>query len=358
MTGASLTRWADWPYRTGAAVHGALYRRGLVRRQHLGGHTVSVGAVHFGGAGKTPLVRALAGEGDAVLIRGYGGRTRSPRACAVLLGQGDEPGTPVWERELRRGQERRPAHEWSGELGDEAVLLAATLPGVPVGIGADRGRAAVAVAAGAEVRRWLLDDGFSHHRVARDADVVALPAVRGRDGVHIAPGPWREGRAALRRASVVVAVFDESEEFQDVDIDFLRKEMNFSGPLAVVGKCPGEVRRYPDGAVVAAGALRGVSAFAVCALGRPRSFQAQLMALGAVPAGFRWFRDHHRFRPAELRAAERLAAAAGAEVVLTSLKDAVRFPPAWRPAANWMVMDLALTWERGHAALLEVVRAP
>jgi len=349
-----LARWAGWPYRAGAAVHGAAYRRGLAPRRSLGRFTVSVGALHFGGAGKTPLVMALAGAGDGVLIRGYGGRGRGARVVVCPPGEED---LPPWARTLACDGQRRPAREWSGLLGDEAALIAARLPGLPVGVGADRARAAGEVLARAAVRRWLLDDGFSHHRVLRDADVVMVPVVRSGGGeVRPAPGPWREGRAALARASVVVIIHEEQLEIQDVELENLRRQLHYHGPVAVVARRPGPARRFPGGEPLEADALRGLRTFAVSALGRPRSWHALVRTAGGPLAGHVARRDHHRFLPSELRRAERLAAAARAEVVLTSHKDAVRLPPEWTPTATWIVLDLALHWERGRARLLEATR--
>ncbi len=357
MSRAAWPRWVDWPYRAGAALHGAWYRRGLAPRRSLGAFTVSVGALHFGGAGKTPLVRALAGPGDAVLIRGYGGRT--PAGGAVLRAADEGGDAPPWARTLCWGPRRGPAVALSAELGDEAVLLAATGDGVPVGVGADRVRSAAAVCEAGGVRRLLLDDGFSHHRVARDRDVVVLPVVRrGRGGVRVAAGPWREGRGALGRATHVVLSHDDDLSFQDVEIEELRTQIRYLGPLSAVRRGAGECRRYPGGEALGAGALAGVRAFAVCALGRPRSFLATVRDLGAREVGHHVGPDHHRFRASELARAERLAAAAGAEVVLTTLKDAVRLPPGWRPAADWVVVDLALHGGAGHPELLEDLRAP
>ena len=77
-----------------------LYRRGLLRTPRLPVPVVVVGNITVGGAGKTPLVRALVaalaarGWRPGIVSRGHGGTNVSPRA--VVAGDdarvvGDEP---------------------------------------------------------------------------------------------------------------------------------------------------------------------------------------------------------------------------------------------------------------------------
>ena len=76
-------------YGLGAALHRAVYERGLRPRTQLGCRVISVGSLVVGGAGKTPvaawLARALHERGHRVVIasRGYGRRgVRRGRAWA------------------------------------------------------------------------------------------------------------------------------------------------------------------------------------------------------------------------------------------------------------------------------------
>ena len=133
----------EWAYRAGAALHRISARPARARVP-----VISVGNLTVGGAGKTPVTRALAmrliarGRKPAVLTRGYGRRSRAP-----ILGV-----TPSSRVE---------------DVGDEPMLLAKSMP---VFVGAKRARLAdIAVeAGGADV--LLLDDGLQHHALARDLD--------------------------------------------------------------------------------------------------------------------------------------------------------------------------------------------
>ena len=113
-----LARWMDLPYRAGAALHRGAFLSGLLPRASLDRFTVSVGSLHFGGAGKTPLALDLLTGDGALLMRGY----RGEGATSVLICE-DDAGPP-WGRSIAADGERRTAQECSARFGDEAVMAA------------------------------------------------------------------------------------------------------------------------------------------------------------------------------------------------------------------------------------------
>jgi tetraacyldisaccharide 4'-kinase len=154
-----------------------------VRR--LGRPVVSVGNLSVGGSGKTPVVAHLArllqtlGERPAILTRGYARRRPSARVTVV------SDGTNVLQ-----GLET---------AGDEPLMLAEMLTGVPVLVGADRFFGSAEQELGATVH--LLDDGFQQRRArARrrfaagrwsDAADAVIPAGRLREPLENAPDVTR-----------------------------------------------------------------------------------------------------------------------------------------------------------------------
>jgi len=85
----------------------------------------------------------------------------------------------------------------------------------------------------------------------------------------------------------------------------------------------------------------GARALAVSAIARPERFAADLAAAGWQVVGELPFRDHHPFTRADLDRIARRAAAAGADLVLTTEKDRVRLLPL-RPAARtiaWVPLE-------------------
>ena len=349
MTGTSLRGLLDLPYRLGAAVHRSVYSSGIARQRSLDGFAVSIGALHFGGAGKTPLVIDLAGPGDGVLMRGYGGRLRGQIRALMAL---DDAAAP-WKRTASCNGEERPVQAWSEQVGDEAALVAAMRPGVPVGVGADRVAAAAVLKQTWPVSRFLLDDAFSHHCLRRDVDLLAIPVVRQDGELRIGDGPRREGDWAVDRADALVLVGQGARPISDCDD--LIAALGYEGPFAAVRKEVDRIWSYPEGE--AGFEVRDRPVAVVCALGRPSSLVTSLeRGTGARVVATVTARDHHRFSAGELAEAEQLARRRGAEVLLTSLKDVVRFPLDFTPRGCWAVAGTSLVWDRGGDRLEGMVR--
>ena len=140
-------------YSAAAAWRRQWYARDPSRRRTLTRPVVSVGNLRVGGTGKTPTVEYLArllvanGERPVILTRGYA--RRRPLDGVTIVSDGTA---------IRADLDT---------AGDEPLMLARALPGVPVLVGADRhlsGRLAER-RFGATVH--LLDDGFQHVALAR-----------------------------------------------------------------------------------------------------------------------------------------------------------------------------------------------
>ena len=285
------------------------------RARRLPRPVVSVGNLHWGGAGKTPLVAALAahlrdrGLAVCILSRGYASRGRGVRVVST----GKEGEGPLLGPLL---------------AGDEPVLLAGSLPGVAVVVGPDRHRAGLHA-----LRRltpapdlFLLDDGFSHLRLRRDLDLVVFPAADPFGGGRLPPsGRLREPLAAIARADAAiltgVSAAGETGCHGDRGADLAEalRPYGFAGPGFASVTRPA-APRWTGGGELAAGAR----VFLATAIARPEGFAATARSLGLDVAGELRFPDHHRYPQASL---DRLAAAwraSGAEAVLTTSKDRVK----------------------------------
>jgi 3-deoxy-D-manno-octulosonic-acid transferase len=91
------------------------------------------------------------------------------------------------------------------EAGDEAYLMAKTLPGIPVVIGKDRevtGQYAVDKL-GAQV--IIMDDGYQHWQLKRDLDIVLVDTLSCFGNGSVLPrGTLREPLEDLDRASMIL----------------------------------------------------------------------------------------------------------------------------------------------------------
>jgi tetraacyldisaccharide 4'-kinase len=312
----------------GARLHRALYRTGVLPRTRLPCRVVSVGNLSAGGTGKTPtaawLALRLQRRGNRVVLASRGYRRRG-RAAVVTVSDG---------RFVRATVE---------QAGDEAFVLAAHAPGVPVLVGSDRalaGQRALS-AHGAEV--LILDDGFQHHRLARDLDLIVCDGAQGFGNRWVHPrGPLREPLSALRLAAAIGVVDGPLSEADEACLER-------HAPAArrfVARRRPIGLRALQGGRLEPPASLSGARVGLLAAIARPDSLRRTLADLGAEVVAERVFRDHHRF------SARDLAGLAGqAELWVTTEKDAVKLLPAWAGEARVVVLVIELEVEEPEALL-------
>lgn len=252
---------------------------------------ISVGNLTVGGTGKTPISAWIAEK-----LRAGGG---SP--ALVLRGYGD----------------------------DEVLVHERVNPGIPVLVGADRNvQVQRAADAGADV--VVLDDAFQHRRAARTADVVLVSADRWTGDVRLLPaGPFREPLRSLRRAALVIVTV-KSAPADRVAATTAAIRLQTDSTVVTVDLVPASCVAIADGATIDPAAWHGRRILAVCGIGDPVAFNEQLVALG-LNATTLVFADHQAY---DERLVARIAArAAGFDVVLCTLKDAVKLGPKWSGSA-------------------------
>jgi tetraacyldisaccharide 4'-kinase len=321
--------WA-WPlvplYAAVVGMKDALRNIGGLRARRLQRPVVSVGSLSAGGAGKTPMVIALAKLLDEqgwtvdVLTRGYGRKGRR-----VELVSGDD---------ARR-------------FGDEPVLIARRT-GVPVWVGRNRfaaGKKAEKVetvsrlkevVAGREAGSCLappydnfktrdskfkvhiLDDGFQHRRLARKVD-VALVTTADLDDYLLPAGNLRERPAALGRADVIVVRDREFKRIaprihhivhKSVTLWQIRRRLRFPAPLGVLSA--------------------GLRPVAFCAIARPEAFAEMLLDAGCGIVETVAFPDHHALTAADVEQLLDVAKRRKASGFVTTEKDAVKLTDVLR----------------------------
>lgn len=276
--------------------------------EKVNARVISIGNIHAGGVGKTPLVIALArhlyqhGRAPAVVSRGYKGRLSS--VGAIVTGQIS-----------------------AADVGDEPVEIAKALPEVPVFIGADRVKAARKAAAVAKT--LILDDGFQHRRLGRDLDVVVIPGTTLPASERLLPwGHLREPLTALRKADAIVL----ARELGDAPPDPGRWKDFTDAPIFAAERFVSGVRAYPG--TVAPTALLGRKVVVFCGIAHPERFANVVRSAGANIVGEISWSDHHAFTQRDLARIQALCAASDALAVTTE-KDAARlnFQPLPFPAA-------------------------
>ena len=280
-----------------AAARRQLYRHGLLARRRVGVPVVVVGNVTVGGAGKTPLVRALVaslrarGHRPGIVSRGHGGRLSGPH---VVQG-GDE----------------------ADDVGDEPLLLAAD--GTPVAVGRDRAAAArhlLGAHPGIDV--IVADDGLQHYALWRDVEIAVVDGARGLGNGWLMPaGPLREPATRLCRVDAVVVNTVDAQSSPPSPIAGAPPGAAAAVPRFAMRLVPQPWRRVAGGgAVPDLAALPPGSVHAVAGIANPARFFALVARLG-IAATPHPFPDHHRFVAGDM-------AIPGARAILMTEKDAVK----------------------------------
>jgi tetraacyldisaccharide 4'-kinase len=318
-------------YRTALAARSASFRVGLFSTHRLPVPVISVGNVTVGGSGKTPLAEVVAlvlaemGARPAIISRGYGRRSRGVRIVA--------DGSGVLLR--------------AGEGGDEPVLLAERLPGIPVVVGENRFEAGAVALGRCGAGSLVLDDGFQHKTLAKDLELVAVSGRQPWGSGRLFPrGSLREPLSAFRRADIVVVTNAPSPAVTSDIAHVLRRK----GSRAVVlsgsyqatalrrdeqshSESPQALAESPQALAESPKALAGRRVLVLAGLAAPEGFVATADGLGAKVVGVAEFPDHYWYTAGDLARVVAQARDKGAEAVLTTEKDWVRIrdiPPGPR----------------------------
>jgi tetraacyldisaccharide 4'-kinase len=313
------------------------YARGIFRQRTLPGMVISVGNLTVGGTGKTPMVLAIAerlaqeGKHAAILTRGYRGTADSAA-----------PGVPQ---------------------SDEVALLRERLAGrVRLGVGADRHRNGLILARHG-IDWFVLDDGFQHLKLKRDADIVIVDASDPFGGGKLLPaGRLREPVSALRRADIIVVT--RSVDAPSLAIEAIIRR-HTTCPIFYAGAQLESVLRIPRLQVsLSEQDWRRGRFLAFCGIGNPAAFFADLRNWGFQVAQQRSFPDHHVYTAQEASGLEEEAADCGADGLVCTEKDvwnlrSVQFTkiPAYccristvLPEAFWGSLEEVLQHRKASAA--------
>jgi len=279
-----------------AAGRRMLFLARLFRSERLPVPVLVVGNLVVGGAGKTPVVMALAqalqaaGWRPGVLSRGYGGSWRSPG----LVGAGTT----------------------AAECGDEALLLARGLA-LPVAVGRRRVEAGrLLLQAHPDCDVLICDDGLQHYALARDVELVVIDRARAFGNGWLLPaGPLREPvqRLATAQGLLLHGEAGDQRAGRELQQALPARPLQWSLEMRM-----GAPRSLADGGERPWSAWTGERVHAVAGIGHPERFFAGLRAHG-LRVQDHAFPDHHPYARDELDFP-------GTDAVLLTAKDAVKCP--------------------------------
>ena len=261
------------------------YERRPHLRRRLSSPVISIGNLTVGGSGKTPLAAEVArilielGERPAILSRGYA-RT-APLDGVVVVGDGTE---------IRSRVEH---------CGDEPIMLAQMVPNAAVLVASRRYFAGRLAESRLGCTVHVLDDGFQHFDLMRDIDLLVAPEAE--DVRTLPAGRLREPMDAAAAAdALLVEEPGSADGLRSVVPAVFTFRRRLMGP-------------QPDR-----------PAFAFAGIARPERFYRDLKEAGWELRGSRSFRDHHPYSRRDVEAVVHEARASGAQIILTTEKDAVR----------------------------------
>ena len=273
-------------------------------RRRLSRPVISIGNLAVGGRAKTPLAAHVAsrlrdlGERPAILSRGYGRRDAADGVVVVRDRQG-----------IRADVDR---------AGDEPLMLARQLDGVAVLVSASRYLAGRLAEHHLGCTVHVLDDGFQHFALHRDADLVVIGRADLQGSRTLPAGRLREPIDAAEAADAFVMLDDGMKEaLKDLDRPTWRARRRQG--TARLADAAGTPIAPSAGPIVA-----------VAGIAHPAGFFEDLKAAGWSIARELPYRDHHRYRPDDVARIAAIARGTGARAVLTTEKDLVRLLP-FRP---------------------------
>ncbi len=326
----------SWLYGACMRLRRVFYNQGVFPSHRLPCLVISVGNLCLGGTGKTPMALHL-----AKLLHDIGYKT-------VLLSRGYKG---LCERKGAVVSDGRTILCDARHAGDEPLLMAKLLQGVPVVVGKDR------VATGkTALRRFqpdvlVLDDGFQHQRLHRDLNLLLLDCRNPFGNSFVLPrGPLREPISALSSADAVIMTrCDNVEPSNEFDLlkmvsprpvfrashkSVLRAVLPAGQPaVATILVRPGP--GHPD-------PLKGRRVFAFSGLAHNEAFWGALPKFGAQVDGTLGFKDHHPYDVADVSRIARAAQLAGSDFLVTTDKDYVRLPPEVSFPLALIVMGISI----------------
>ena len=313
-------------FHAGVNVRQWLYNMRIFRDKTLGVQVIAIGNLTVGGTGKTPVVEKFArelrdaGRNVAILSRGYRSKPQPFGEWFFNKIFFREDQTPP--RIVSDGKSLLLDSEMAG---DEPYMLASNLRDVVVLVDKDRVKSGRYAIEKFGCDTLVLDDGFQYWDLrGRRHDVVLIDRQQPFGNEHLLPrGTLREPPSHLKRAQTIFITKSDGKTTE------LRERIAEFNPDAAIIECihsPLYLEDIFTGERQTLELLRGKKVASLSGIAQPESFEHSLVSLGAELVYSKRFADHHRFKQQEVLNAINRGKKRQAEVIITTQKDAVRFP--------------------------------
>ncbi len=303
-----------------------LYNVRILRDKTLGVQIIAIGNLTLGGTGKTPVVEKFArelqnaGRKVAILSRGYRSKPAPlhQRLANRMLLRADQ--TPP--RVVSDGKSLLLDSEMAG---DEPYMLASNLRDVVVLVDKDRVKSGRYAIEKFGCDTLLLDDGFQYWKLrGRRHDIVLVDRQQPFGNEQLFPrGTLREPQSHLARAHTIFITKSDGNTSE------LRERISKLNSAAAVIECVHHPLYFEDvfsGERQGLDFLAGKKTASLSGIAQPEGFEQMLVKLGAELVYSKRFADHHRFTQQEVLNVINRSKKRAAGVIITTQKDAVRFP--------------------------------
>ncbi len=323
---------ASGVYRLGSDLRLRLYRAGLLKSKRLPCFVISIGNIVAGGAGKTPMAIYIAellikmGKRPVVISRGYKG---SLKARAGVVSDG------------------KTLFLDAGKAGDEPYMMARRKR-FPVVVGKDRYAAGKLAIELLHPDVIVLDDAFAHVGLERDLNILLFDHDRPLGNKRILPaGRLRETPAMSknRTQALVLTRCPEKEwssnQLRDgghkknragqKDGDGQKDIFSQYGQIPCFKTCHAPYllellssKSRPGPALPCPDSLKDRRGLLFSGIANNKSFRQTAEKLGVKVADHLEFKDHYRYKRADILWIQKRARQIGTNLIVTTEKDWVK----------------------------------
>lgn len=343
-------------FQIAVAVRHFLYSVRILRDSTLGVQVIAIGNLTVGGTGKTPVVekfaRELRDQGRVVAILSRGYRSKPPPLRKRLFNKVlfREETTPP-----RVVSDGRSLLLDSETAGDEPYMLASNLRDVIVLVDKDRVKSGRYAIEKFGCDTLLLDDGFQYWKLrGRRRDIVLIDYQQPFGNEYLLPrGTLREPPSHLARASTIFITKSNGSTEE------LRDRIHHYNPTASIIECVHHPLYFEDvftGEREGLDFLKNKKVASLSGIAQPESFEQSLQELGGELVYTKRFADHHRFSQQEILNAINRGKKRQALIIVTTQKDAVRFPKLDRRDLPIYFMRVEIKILRGAKDFQDCVR--
>jgi tetraacyldisaccharide 4'-kinase len=313
-------------YRAVVQLRLFLYDKRVFRHHTLGCQVISVGNLTVGGTGKTPVVEIFArrlqqeGRRVAILSRGY-----KKKELPFMERLSD--------RLLLRERSRPPRVVSDGKTllldstmsGDEPYMLASHLPDVAVLVDRNRVKSGQYAIKKLGCDTLVLDDGFQYLSLKHQLDIVLVDKRNPFGNGKVLPrGILREPIRNFKRADFILIT--KCDGTGNGELKARLRELNSQAEIIECSHKARYLKNAFSPEKKELDFLKDLPVTAMTGIAAPAGFVSELEHWGAKIVCSERFADHHKYSQQELIDIINKSRDAGVAAIITTEKDAVRFP--------------------------------